>query len=408
MLPRPDLVSASSPAGTMVYQLTTERDVPSCHIYMEAQIFTPDSKRLVLHRSADAHRPQRGDPEHQYLLCDLENDGALSPLTNEVNAVGPSVSPDGQWLYYFLDHTEIGGGSLTLKRVRLDGTERQTVMVVDDRIPGTDMRPSFVAARSGISADGKRVAFSGFLRDGERLDLPWGLMVFEVEECSVRVVLYGNDWCDMHPQYCRAPGFWHDIMVQHNHGYFYAPDGGYHSSRDGTGADVHVIRDDGTDLRDPPVGRDGVEYCQGHQCWLGRTDLGLSTTILTDRGEQQLIVGKSAPCADHVGLNTPGAVRNHLTRGFGGPHFYHFQPDAQGRQIIMDYHDSQGRQGIYLADVPEDVLSGALSNYRYLVNPRSSWKSAAHPHPFLSPDGRTGFFNSDETGTLQAYMVCGW
>ena len=28
--------------------------------------------------------------------------------------------------------------------------------------------------------------------------------------------------------------------------------------------------------------------------------------------------------------------------------------------------------------------------------------------PRLSPDGRTGFFNSDETGTMQAYMVRGW
>ncbi len=29
-------------------------------------------------------------------------------------------------------------------------------------------------------------------------------------------------------------------------------------------------------------------------------------------------------------------------------------------------------------------------------------------HPFLSPDGQSGFFNSDESGILQAYMVRGW
>jgi len=407
MLARPDLVRPLSPEGTMVHQLTTETEVPSCHIYMEAQIFSPDSERFVLHRSANAHRPQRGDPEHRYMVCDLENGGELIPITEEINAIGPSVSPDGEWFYYFVDRTEVGGGSLTLKRVHLDGTERQTILVVDAPIPGTNLRPSFVAARSGISSDGKRVAFSGFLRDGEREDLPWGLMVFDVEEASVRVVLYGNDWCDMHPQYCRAPESSHDILVQHNHGWFYAPDGRYCRSAGGTGADVHVIRDDGTDLRDMPFGRDGNEFCQGHQCWLGRTAWGLSTTHLLDRREEQLILGQSAPCAGHIGLRTPGAVRNDMTRAFEGPHFYHFQPDAEGRRIIMDYHDAQGRQGIYVADVPEDPPSGALGDYRYVVNPRSSWKSEAHPHAFLSPDGSMGFFNSDEGGILQAYMVCG-
>jgi Tol biopolymer transport system component len=31
----------------------------------------------------------------------------------------------------------------------------------------------------------------------------------------------------------------------------------------------------------------------------------------------------------------------------------------------------------------------------------------SHIHPFLSPDGRTAYFNSDESGTLQAYMIRG-
>ena len=31
----------------------------------------------------------------------------------------------------------------------------------------------------------------------------------------------------------------------------------------------------------------------------------------------------------------------------------------------------------------------------------------AHIHPFLSPDGKLAFFNSDESGVLQADMVRG-
>ena len=98
MEPRPDLLDARSPKGIEVFQLTGE-DCPSSHVYMEAQIFTPDSRRFVLHRSAHPHGSDPHDPEHRYLLCDLDNHGELVPLTDEVGATAPSVSPDGQTLY---------------------------------------------------------------------------------------------------------------------------------------------------------------------------------------------------------------------------------------------------------------------------------------------------------------------
>src|SRR5690348_17061075 len=122
MIPRPDLLDSRSPKGLEVFQLTTEKGVPSCHIYMEAQIFTPDSKRFLLHRSAHAHGSDRNDPQHCYLLCDIDNNGKLSKVTDEVGAVAPSVSPDGQSFYYFVNETDVNSGRLTLKRRRIDGT----------------------------------------------------------------------------------------------------------------------------------------------------------------------------------------------------------------------------------------------------------------------------------------------
>ncbi|MCX7424119.1 MAG: hypothetical protein NTW96_00525 [Planctomycetia bacterium] len=64
--PRPDLLDKDSPPGLEVIQLTTETDVPAAHVYMEAQIFTMDSKRFVLHRAAHAHGSDRKDPRHRY------------------------------------------------------------------------------------------------------------------------------------------------------------------------------------------------------------------------------------------------------------------------------------------------------------------------------------------------------
>ena len=58
MILRPDLLDADSPEGIEVVQLTDEEDVPGSHVYMEAQVFTPDSRRFVLHRSAHPLAPR--------------------------------------------------------------------------------------------------------------------------------------------------------------------------------------------------------------------------------------------------------------------------------------------------------------------------------------------------------------
>ena len=102
MVPRPDLLMADSPGGIAVFQLTTEGTVPSSHVYMEAQVFTPDSGRLVLHRSA---HPHGCDPKHRHLLCELKHHGELSPLTGEVGAIAPAVTPDGTRAFFNSDES---------------------------------------------------------------------------------------------------------------------------------------------------------------------------------------------------------------------------------------------------------------------------------------------------------------
>jgi hypothetical protein len=159
---------------------------------------------LVLHRSAHAHGSSKDDPKHQYLLCDLENAGALAPLTHERGATGASVSPNGKHVYYFVDETRLGGGRLTLKQVNLDGSDRQTILVIDTPLPGTKFRPSHIYPLSTISSDGQRLAISAFLGDGRAEGAPYGLMVFELTKAKVRLVLHGPTWCNVHPQYCRA------------------------------------------------------------------------------------------------------------------------------------------------------------------------------------------------------------
>ena len=409
MRERVDLRHADSPAGLEVFQLTTE-DLPSSHIYMEAQIFTPDSCRLVVHRSAHPHGSDPKDPAHRYLLCDLQGGGELTPITSELGTTAPSIAPSGDVLYYFVDETEPGvGGRLTLRRVRLDGSQREDIAVIDTILPGAPGPFSRPYPLSTISSDGSRLALSGFLGDGTGENAPWGLLVFDLSTGDVELILQGSSWCNVHPQYSRSrdPVASRDLLVQENHGNECDAQGQYTRLTGGNGADIHVIADDGRNLRDLPWGRDGNEFCQGHQCWIGASERALTSTGKRVPRCAELIEARAVPHVGHDGISTAGSVRNDLSRRHPHPDFYHFATDASGARLITDGGPQDGGGALWLGALPT-AETDPIDNWTYLLNPQSSWAKGTHIHPFLSPDGNTGFFNSDESGQLQCYLVRGW
>ncbi|MFH1571861.1 MAG: hypothetical protein ABIL09_27980, partial [Gemmatimonadota bacterium] len=175
----------------------------------------------------------------------------------------------------------------------------------------------------------------------------------------------------------------------------------------GAGADIHVIRDDGTRLRDLPWGRDNNEFCQGHQCWVGHSTRALTSTSRREPPGAELIEGYATDHQGHLGIATAGGRRNDLSRSHPRPGFYHFATDIAGQTLITDAGPRDTGGGLWLARIPADDTE-PLADWTWLTSPRSSWAKGTHIHPFVSPDGRTGFFNSDESGVLQAYMVRGW
>ena len=136
--PRPDLLPKGADSALAIHQITND-NTPSGHVYMEAQIFTPDSQRFVYRRAAFSHDGDRYNPEHRMMLCDLENGGECYSLTNELGVAGPSISPDGKVMYYFVGEKTGDYETVHLKRVNLDGSGRETVHVLDTFIPGTEL-----------------------------------------------------------------------------------------------------------------------------------------------------------------------------------------------------------------------------------------------------------------------------
>lgn len=378
--------------------------MPWCHVYPEAPVSTPDSRGVIVHRKAGPHGGPCNDPEHQYFLCRFADGGELVQLTAETGAVGPAIAPDGAWCYYFVDETETNGGRFHLHRVRLDGTARERMLTIDAPLPGTPYRASRVYPLTTVSSDGKKLTSAVFLGDGLPETVDYGLLVFDLEACTANVVLRGPTYCNLHPQYCLDPEHPRDIMIQENHGNQVTPDGGIVKTNSPPGPDIHLVRDDGSGMRSFPWGRDGMEACQGHQCWRGANYLAVSA-MGGQRG-RHLIESPPAPFHGHNGAENPDGVRNVLSRDVENPQFVHFGIDRAGMLLAADY-DAGESYHVRLArfgDQPGDPLR----DWRFLVDTGSAVHKDSHVHPFPSPDGRVVFFNSNESGPVHAYMVTGF
>ena len=375
------IVREPAPSGAEIHQLTSCPAIND-HEYFEVPYMDASSRYVFFTRHHDSVGPTalwRADLERRLLSRVAECRGRMR---------GQGVSPD-QRFFYYIDLQE-GGGAYTLFRLDMATLESSSWEFDGALLPRT---------RGSVTPDGRYYINSAYL--GNRR---FGLWRCDLQTGERRVIWEaGQDMCNAHPQVDPAGT---DIMIQHNRGAI-IDDTGRHILLVGEiGATLYLVDINGQNHRTLPVGQPFTQRCQGHQCWIGRSTRAITSTGTRRPAEQQIIAGRAAPYAGHVGLATPGGWRNDMTRSFASPHFHHFATDIAGRTFISDWRFEE-RQAIYLAHFPNDD-EAPLEGYTYLCDPRSSWKKESHVHPFLSPDGSHGFFNSDESGTLQAYMVCGW
>ncbi len=415
---RPDMLHADSPEGIRVLQLTDEPGLPCAHVYMEAQVFSPDSRLFIFERSGNAHEPDLNDPEHKYMLCDIADGCKISPVIEELNAVGPSFAPDGSFIYYFVDNSAFPEGNVLLKRVRPDGSSRETICTVGEKT-SHDFMLRLIYSHSSISSDSKRLVTGACVIDRKSSEEAWGVTVFDLEKASPEVIWTSSYLGNGHVQYCRSllDDESHDILVQQNHGYIWDMRTREELARglDSLGVDIHVIRDNGEDLRTMPWGRDAEEKCQGHQCWRGETGWAITSTETVISGNRDARLIESLPVAEeaHLGKNITGGIRNELSGEFSDPQFHHFGTDKSGTKLITDYWFGKESEHIYLLELGEPGKDPAAS-VQFILDTRTSFSAKrgvqnkkTQSHPFLSLDGKRGFFNSNESGTLQIYMIEG-
>ena len=336
-------------------------------------------------------------------------------------------------MYYIVDKTLAPEKVLKLKRVSLQSFQRETLLVLTGPIPGTNDKPTRIYSISSMSSDGKRLCTSAFLGDGKTENAPFGLLVFDLEDPSVKIVFAERGFCNMHPQYCRSldPVLSHDILIQHNHGCLYDLTGSiwevvpskdhpgkkYRLTGKG-GADLHVIRDDGTNWRDVPIARDGVFTHTGHEQWRGRMGTVISSVMNLATKKHHLYESwpiQTEETTSHQGSTIPGARNNELTRKVDGTDFNHFSMDLSGRHVVARQERQHKNDNLTICIGTFSPGENAFLKVQYLLDTKYVKHGAGRdrgqadkPRPFFSPDGKMVLFHSDCDGQSQIFMAAGY
>ncbi len=422
---RSDILDEHSPEGLRIVQITTNPKITNHHLYPDSYMFTPDSKRFVFHRMG-VNDYSLGD----YWLCNIEDKFSLRQITYEEGIKGAAVSRDGKWMYYFVDRTLSPAGILKLKRVSLENFTRETLMVLDGSIPGTNYKPTRVYNYSSISSDSKRLCTSVFLGDGKTEDAPFGLLVFDLENLTVTMPFKEKRFINMHLQYCPSldPVKSHDILIQHNHDniinplgrtLWHSPERGEVKRLDGSlGADLHVIRDDGTNWRDIPIGRDKEHNLPGNQAWRGRIGSVISAVQIKPIKRFHLFESMPIPTDEstsHLGRNIPGGKYNDITRNIEDANFSHLGVAISGMHLVarLEPRNKNEQRAIYVGTFSPG--ENAYLKVQYLLSLKSVKTSEDYvrgqsdrPRPFLSPDASMVFFQTNIDGPAQIFMVTGY
>jgi len=251
------------------------------HLYMETPVFSGDGNRFIFREPPadylDGYTSMARDAmAAAYWLCDIGDGYACFKVCGEPGVKGGSMDYRGEYFYYICE--VVGVPRVELKRMHIQTLKKETISVIDKPPSGCVAVPSLFYPIAAVRRDGGKYCTGAYLANSDYENGPWGVLVFDTASGELDIILEGEDYCNPHPQYAKNAEMQNDLLIQHNHGSFIKRDFTIAPLVSGFGADIHVIRDDGSDMRSLPWGRDGYEFCQGHQCWRGEMKSAVTST----------------------------------------------------------------------------------------------------------------------------------
>ena len=344
------------PSGVEIWQVTTE-EFSQSNIYCEVPYCSRDSRYFVYQR----RNPKLTGNRTEFMVVEL---GSWKQHRLDVAASlsGCAISPQGVFFYYV---KKTSGGDLDLMRADLRDGSPQAVYRMKDE--------PWIALGT-VSADGRY-----FVR-GKRLDEAWtsfGVVLFDLKQNRHDVIDRDPFILNPHPQF--EPGESKHLMIQHNRGGKYTPEGKRLRLVGPEGATLYLLSAPGGKRTTLQVGTPYTTACTGHEAWIGNTqEMLLSVSARGDYApEKGNLLG--------VRAGQPARV---VARGY---RFNHVGVSRCGRLFCCD--DWQGTYKIVIGSVATGKTAVVCESRTVPTRSQNT-----HPHAYLTPDLGWVIFNSTRSG----------
>lgn len=344
------------PSGVEVWQVTTE-EVPQSNIYCEIPYTSADGERFVYWRRP----PGLSGPNRLELLVVEFGSWRQEKLDEARTISGCAMTPDGHFYYI-----RAGDAPQELWRANLATGKREFVCAVDPQTPLTSL--------GTVTSDHRYFAC------GTRTDLSYrmfDIVLVDLVNKEQKILDRDPYILNPHPQF--DPGNGRHLMIQHNRGGRYTPEGKLERLVGPEGATLYLLTVPEGKRIPLRVGTPFTTPCTGHEAWIGTS------------GEMLLSVAWSGAFAPEKG-NLLG-----------------IRPEEDYRVVARGYrfnHVGATRCGrIFSADdwqPPFKVIIGSTTTGRTVelcpshTSPTSD--QATHPHPYVSTNLRWAVFNSNRFG----------
>ncbi len=349
---------------TEIRQVTTE-EFSQSNIYCEVPYCSGDSRFFVYQR----RNPKlTGNNKTELMAVEL---GTWKQHRMDVirSITGLTVSPEG--IFYYLKES----GKKGLDLIRADVAQGIPQKVYE-------LKPENRLISLGtVSADGRYYACGTRLGNDYQM---FGILLVDLHKQTQTILDRDPYILNPHPQFEQGQGT--DLMIQHNRGGKYTPEGKRIRLVGPEGATLYLLSVPQGKRTTLQVGTPYTTFCTGHEAWIGKT----KEMLLTVSARDDYTPEKGNLLAVRAGV--PARV---VAKGYK---FNHVGVSRCGRFFSCD--DWQGAFKVVIGSIQTGKTAVVCESK---TSPTSSQNT--HPHAYLTPDLKWVIFNSNRNGFAHVYAA---